>query len=439
MAFLELAMAGLSLSPITSASFSYNLNYRSHSHNHPDMGIAINKVHKRNVPSSPFNPEDLYFTHSVASGDPYSNSVIQWTCVSPMNKSSDSNVAVSGTAPLYDHGNDRYVSVSTAPVCVEHKVARDGMMRKVVTGREVWTSSDVDYTVKPRDFSMPTVMLPVKTMPITLSILVTISTSTKRASTMLFNGGYGWGWFMDRIPQPADHNTKLDSRMRYSSYRTDADILYSHQNFPGSPFGMTMAKNNIWKAGSSKMNNTEESFIKAGGISINQVKANAVRAHFEWMPIRQVDMDETLRIWRNFEIGDLFSHIMLDTRVYDGSLRESAKRKAKWRIVGQQVLISNITYTDGREETPYNADAWDGYRARKNRILSTILDNEINNTIFLAGDTHASNVSDLVYTGHGEYDPKSGSGAIGVEFGGSGVTSPEPVGQNGTFAKGAEK
>ncbi|KAL2365838.1 hypothetical protein RJZ56_001134 [Blastomyces dermatitidis] len=187
------------------------------------------------------------------------------------------------------------------------------------------------------------------------------------------------------------------------------------------------------------MNNTEESFIKAGGISINQVKANAVRAHFEWMPIRQVDMDETLRIWRNFEIGDLFSHIMLDTRVYDGSLRESAKRKAKWRIVGQQVLISNITYTDGREETPYNADAWDGYRARKNRILSTILDNEINNTIFLAGDTHASNVSDLVYTGHGEYDPKSGSGAIGVEFGGSGVTSPEPVGQNGTFAKGAEK
>ncbi|KAL2365839.1 hypothetical protein RJZ56_001135 [Blastomyces dermatitidis] len=148
MAFLELAMAGLSLSPITSASFSYNLNYRSHSHNHPDMGIAINKVHKRNVPSSPFNPEDLYFTHSVASGDPYSNSVIQWTCVSPMNKSSDSNVAVSGTAPLYDHGNDRYVSVSTAPVCVEHKVARDGMMRKVVTGREVWTSSDVDYTVK---------------------------------------------------------------------------------------------------------------------------------------------------------------------------------------------------------------------------------------------------------------------------------------------------
>jgi alkaline phosphatase D len=47
---------------------------------------------------------------------------------------------------------------------------------------------------------------------------------------------------------------------------------------------------------------------------------NAVRAYFEWMPIRQVEMDDNLRIWRNFEIGDLMDLIMLDTRQYDRSI-----------------------------------------------------------------------------------------------------------------------
>jgi phosphodiesterase/alkaline phosphatase D-like protein len=40
------------------------------------------------------------------------------------------------------------------------------------------------------------------------------------------------------------------------------------------------------------------------------------------MPIRQVDMDDNLRIWRNFEFGDLFDLIMLDTRNYDRSITD---------------------------------------------------------------------------------------------------------------------
>ena len=68
------------------------------------------------------------------------------------------------------------------------------------------------------------------------------------------------------------------------------------------------------------MNNTEDSFIRAGGISVDQRKAHAVRAYFEWMPIRQVDMDDNLRIWRSFSIGSLLDLIMLDTRSYDRSI-----------------------------------------------------------------------------------------------------------------------
>lgn len=35
---------------------------------------------------------------------------------------------------------------------------------------------------------------------------------------------------------------------------------------------------------SSNMNNTEESFLKYGGVSVDARKMNAVRAYFEWMP-----------------------------------------------------------------------------------------------------------------------------------------------------------
>lgn len=41
----------------------------------------------------------------------------------------------------------------------------------------------------------------------------------------------------------------------------------------------------------TRLNNTESSFEEAG-ISVDQRKMNAVRAYFEWMPIRQVDMDD---------------------------------------------------------------------------------------------------------------------------------------------------
>ena len=124
------------------------------------------------------------------------------------------------------------------------------------------------------------------------------------------------------------------------------------------------------------MNNTEASFIADGGVSVDQRKMNAVRAYFEWMPIRQVDMDDNLRIWRSFSIGSLFDLIMLDTRQYDRSitdlywntdyvhaisndagrsmmgprqeswfyhqLSKSADRGAAWRLIGSQTGASRL-------------------------------------------------------------------------------------------------
>jgi alkaline phosphatase D len=208
------------------------------------------------------------------------------------------------------------------------------------------------------------------------------------------------------------------------------------------------------------MNNTEESFLELGSVSVDQRKMNAVRAYFEYQPIRQVAMDDNLRIWRNFKLGKLVDLIMLDTRNYDRSITtlggwndpyiyeisndagrslmggrqenwfyqsliDSKNRGATWRIIGSQIVFSriNITSSYGSIDIPFNGDQWDGYLANRNRTYQTLLDNDIGNNIMLAGDSHASWVSDLVWFDHSDYDPDTGAGAVGVEFGGTAVSS----------------
>lgn len=115
--------------------------------------------------------------------------------------------------------------------------------------------------------------------------------------------------------------TLYDYRRRLATYRTDLDLLLSHSKFAWIPvWDDHEISNNGYRDGSSGLNNTEESFIQDGGVSVDQRKMNAVRAYFEWMPIRQVDMDNNLRIWRSFSLGKLLDLIMLDTRNYDRSI-----------------------------------------------------------------------------------------------------------------------
>ena len=138
------------------------------------------------------------------------------------------------------------------------------------------------------------------------------------------NGDYGWGQSIDRVPLPDNTIfTLYDYRKRYATYRTDQGLLSSHQNFPWIPvWDDHEVSDNTYRDGASHLNNTEASFVEDGGVSVDQRKMNAVRAYFEWMPIRQVEMDDNLRIWRNFKLGNLLDVIMLDTRQYDRSITD---------------------------------------------------------------------------------------------------------------------
>jgi alkaline phosphatase D len=95
-------------------------------------------------------------------------------------------------------------------------------------------------------------------------------------------------------------------------------------------------------------------------------------------------------------------------------LSQSSKRGAAWRVIGSQVIFSEIGNA---------GDTWQGYLANRNRTLQHLYDNKIGNNVFLAGDSHRNWVSDVTWLGKKAYDSKTGEGAVGVEFAGTAVSS----------------
>lgn len=132
------------------ASYEGNLNYGSPSRRHPSLGIDVPKVKlaKRGLNPRALDSAQLNFTHGVASGDPYPDSVILWTRISPVLENDRSNVTVSGYAPLYNHDTEQYIKVSKNPICVEYRVATDRNFSAIATKGTAYTTSDIDYTVK---------------------------------------------------------------------------------------------------------------------------------------------------------------------------------------------------------------------------------------------------------------------------------------------------
>lgn len=145
---MKAAFSIAALAVAAKADWSGNLNYGSPSHAHPALGISMPKVMKRQASPSYMDSSTLNFTHGVASGDPYSDSVILWTRASPNVDNDNSNVTVEGTVPLYNHDTKQYVRTSSNPVCLSYTVGTDEELSNVVTEGKAYTSSDIDYTVK---------------------------------------------------------------------------------------------------------------------------------------------------------------------------------------------------------------------------------------------------------------------------------------------------
>lgn len=281
---------------------------------------------------------------------------------------------------------------------------------------------------------------------------------------------YGDGRALDRVPAPDHEIVSLeDYRLRYGSYRKDKDLQTLHQEM--AFFGIWddhEVADNSYNHGTADGNNTETGAVR--GVRFTERKLAAVKAYYEWMPIRQVDTTDSLRIWRSFRYGKLADLFMLDTRNFDRDLTDlywntqqvaaisndtdrslmggkqeqwlyrnminSQQRGAIWKVVSQQIVTNWQNY--GTPSFSYNYDAWQGYRSNRRRFFDTIVNNKIDNTVILSGDSHANWVYDTVpedRLNNTAYDPATGEGSIGVEFAGTAVSSPSSYGANLTQEK----
>ncbi|KAI9466285.1 PhoD-like phosphatase-domain-containing protein, partial [Lactarius psammicola] len=386
------------------------------------------------------------FTHSVASGDPLDDSVLLWTRAVPTS-------VVDGSTPVPDQ---------SVPVCVTFKVfASSSLSGDPVSTGEAFTSYDVDFTVKvDATWTETRHKILVFLCRIAQSYFNAYGFAAHNTSADIFVhlGDYSYeslgnGAPIGRAVLGRELATIHDYRQRLAQYRTDASLQFAHQNAP-----WITVSDNSWKAGTADSNDTAAgcSFSPSGACFTDR-KLAAVRAYHEWMPIRQVDADDKLRIWRNFQIGKLLDLTMLDTRNYDrditdvhyntvvntissfsnrsmmglaqedwffDTLSTSKERGAVWRVIGQQVVFTQL-----EARGAFDLDAWDGYRASRTRVLDHIERNKIDNTIILSGDSHANWVSDLAHPNDTiNYDPVTGKGGLGVEFAGTAVTSSSAFG-----------
>ena len=281
----------------------------------------------------------------------------------------------------------------------------------------------------------------------------------------------------NRVVDPKHEIISLnDYRKRHAQYKSDLDLQALHKSKPMiAVWDDHEFTNDSWKYGAEN-HQIDEGFFQSR-------KANAIKAYLEWMPIRE--NKSKLKIWRKFEVGNLFQLLMLDTRsiyrdkqlniedYFDGNtinkskykrdlsvdrkligleqmlwIKNNLNKKFKWSIIGQQVLMAQVYLPTifsnmnksilpdylhkylkiGGSNVPYNTDAWDGYPIERERLFKEL--KKANSVLVLTGDTHNSWINNL-------YDKNNNF--IGVEIGTPAISSPNTIDTFGSLTDGIEK
>jgi alkaline phosphatase D len=394
------------------------------------------------------------FYHGVASGDPLTDRVIIWTRVTP---------------------ND---VLSHIPV--EWEIAENENFNPIVKSDTTSASPSQDYTVKvdvagllPGKYYFYRFKALDKTSPVgrtktiarskldSLKFAVVSCNNWEFGYFNAYNGiadkdldavlhlgdyiyEYGQGGYanknVDRKHLPPHEIVSLqDYRTRYSQYHLDASLRKARAKHPFiTVWDDHEVANDVYTGGAQNHQADEEG-------DFNTRKAAAKKAYYEWMPIR-----ENEKHFRAFSFGDLASLIMLDERlegrvkpsdsISDPSLFKEDRTMLgaeqlqwfeaelntsgpAWKVIGNQVLFSDLDQSFKTEGHQRNLDSWDGYPAEKKRIADFIRENNIKDVIFLAGDTHSSWAFEVAIDPARTYNKKTSAGAFAVEFGTTSVSS----------------
>ncbi len=227
-----------------------------------------------------------------------------------------------------------------------------------------------------------------------------------------------------------------DYRTRYSLYRLDKGLRSVHQQHPFiTIWDDHEIANNSFATGAQNHQPEEGDYLKR--------KEAARQVYYEWLPIR-----EGGKHYRSFTFGNLADVIMLDERLEGrtapvdsltdpdfnnadrhmlGSdqlqwFKDHMKNsKSTWKIIGNQVMFSDVFLKKVYPKMPRNLDAWDGYPAEKKNIRDFIVQNKIRDLVFVTGDTHASWAIEAI--AGDPYLASNSNGAIAVELGTTSISS----------------
>lgn len=270
---------------------------------------------------------EIAFNHGVASGDPRQDRVVIWTRVTPS---------------------------AAGPVPVRWIVARNRELSDVVKTGVVETTEARDYTVKVDvlglragapyfyGFRAGQAESPVgrtRTLPRGRAARAKIAVASCASYPHgFFNAydaiareeeldlvvhlgdyiyeygvdGYGGdrGMALGRVPSPQVECTRLeDYRARHAQYKQEAELQAAHAAAPWIVvWDDHEASGNAFTAGA------EDHQMSDGDWAAR--KAAAIQAYYEWMPIRDPEPGRAFEaINRSFDYGDLFTLIMLETRL----------------------------------------------------------------------------------------------------------------------------
>lgn len=401
------------------------------------------------------------FRHGVASGDPLPDAVILWT---------------------------RVTSEGSGDVAVTYTVAEDPELTRVVAEGSATATAARDFTVKVDAKGLAAGRTYYYRFSALGRTSATARTRTAPASdsatarvrfAVVSCSSYGHGYFhvyrhlakeadLDAVVHLGDYVyeyassdygdvrayepeteclTLADYRKRHALYKRDADLAAVHRQHP---FIVIWDDHEIANDG-YKTGAQNHTAATEGDFATR--KAAAMQAYMEWMPIREQTSGD---IYRKLAFGDLVDLVLLDTRYHGRTVQpggtvgsaigappapdpartllgddqatwmeaELLASKAKWRLLGQQVMVGNLILDPGKSLA--NLDQWHGYPESRKRLLSFVEEKKITNVVVLTGDIHSSWANEITQDplDPAVYDPEKGKPAVMVEFVTPGVTSP---------------
>jgi alkaline phosphatase D len=284
------------------------------------------------LPAAARSAQAVAFQHGVASGDPRADGAVIWTRVTP------SDPSARGIRVDWSVWRDGDASAAVAGGTVETGPERDFTVKIPVTGLQPGVEYRYAFTSgETRSPQGRVRTLPVGANPETVLAVV----SCQLYPGGLFNaydaisklerldavvhlddyiyeygaepGDYGMdhGAALNRAPVPAHEIVSLaDYRQRHAQYKTDPDLQAAHSRAAFiCVWDDHEVANDTWTMGAENHTPATEGDFGAR-------KAAALKAYFEWMPIREPEGGLTEEaIYRSFDFGDLASLLMVETRL----------------------------------------------------------------------------------------------------------------------------